>query len=155
MASCRDLHFHNQKPATSSFVSANGPSITVCFPPENLTRAPFELGWSPSPASITPAFANSSLNLPILVRISLLGRTPASDSLLAFTITMKRIFRVSFPRFVRIVFLPYSRSPGAKIDNGQSLSLLPFFTCLRGLTTMSGWDTVLGSNQHRHATPSA
>ena len=33
-----------QKPAISSFVSANGPSMTVRFLPENRTRAPFELG---------------------------------------------------------------------------------------------------------------
>ena len=43
-----------QNPAISSFVSAKGPSMTVRLVPENLTRAPFELGWSPSPASITP-----------------------------------------------------------------------------------------------------
>src|SRR5438067_3537543 len=44
IASSRDLHFHNQKPATSSFVSANGPSITDFCPFENLTRAHIELG---------------------------------------------------------------------------------------------------------------
>jgi len=43
IASCSDAHFHSPKPATSSFVSANGPSITVRFVPANLTRAPFEL----------------------------------------------------------------------------------------------------------------
>jgi len=43
------------------------PSITIRFSPENLTRAPFELGCNPSPASITPAFVSSSLNLPISV----------------------------------------------------------------------------------------
>ena len=47
----------------------NGPSMTVFLPPENLTRAPLELGWSPSPASMTPALTSSSLNLPICVRI--------------------------------------------------------------------------------------
>src|SRR5947208_2301054 len=44
IASCSDLHFQSQNPATSSFVSVKGPSITVRFSPENLTRAPFELG---------------------------------------------------------------------------------------------------------------
>src|SRR5947208_13139048 len=81
----------SQKPATSSFASANGPSVTVRLPPENLTRTPLELGWSPSPASITPAFTSSSLNFPISVRISRLGRTPASESLLALTRIMNRI----------------------------------------------------------------
>jgi hypothetical protein len=50
-----------QKPATSSFVSVKGPSITARLSPSNLTLAPFELGWSPSPASMTPALTNSSL----------------------------------------------------------------------------------------------
>src|SRR6266516_3824495 len=50
IASSRDSHFHSQKPATSSFVSANGPSITDLWPFENFTRVPFELGCSPSPA---------------------------------------------------------------------------------------------------------
>src|SRR5436305_9964128 len=86
-----DLHCHSQKPAISSFVSANGPSITVRFPPENRTRFPFELGCSPSPASSTPAFINSSLNLPISDNSSWFRRLPASEFLLAFTITMNRI----------------------------------------------------------------
>src|SRR6202000_2030293 len=59
--------------------------------PVKLMRLPLELGWRPSPASITPAFTSSSLNLPMLVRSSVLGRTPASDSLLALTNTMQRI----------------------------------------------------------------
>src|SRR6266568_7654936 len=57
-----DFTCHSQKPAISSFVSANGPSITVRLLPENRTRAPFELACSPSAASSTPAFASSSLN---------------------------------------------------------------------------------------------
>ena len=65
MASFRSLTFHSQKPATSSLASANGSSITVRAVLENLTRAPFELGCRPSPATITPAFTRSSLNLPM------------------------------------------------------------------------------------------
>src|SRR5262245_242230 len=49
----------------SSLVSAKGPSITVRLSPENLTRAPLELGCSPLPSSITPAFTISSLNFAI------------------------------------------------------------------------------------------
>src|ERR1700674_2279410 len=90
-ASSIDLTCHNQKRAISSLVSANGPSITLRFGPENRTRLPFELGWSPSPASITPAFASSSLNLPIAARSSVFGMTPDSESLLALTITIHRI----------------------------------------------------------------
>src|SRR5688572_30039307 len=48
IASSIDFTWISQKPATNSFVSAKGPSITVRFPPENRMRAPFELGWSPS-----------------------------------------------------------------------------------------------------------
>src|SRR6185295_2700317 len=80
-----------QKPAISSFVSANGPSTTVLLSPENRTRAPFELGWSPSPASMMPAFTSSSLNCPISVSNFSLGRTPASVSWLAFRMIMNRI----------------------------------------------------------------
>ena len=91
IASSIDLTFQIQKPAISSLVSANGPSITVRFAPENRTRAPFELGWSPSPASITPAFTSSSLNLPISARSFSSGSTPASESLVALTMIMNRI----------------------------------------------------------------
>src|SRR5438045_7270870 len=82
-ASSMDFTCHSQKPAISSLVSVNGPSVTVLLPPPNLTRTPFALECSPSPASITPAFTSSSLNLPISVRISRLGSTPDSDSLFA------------------------------------------------------------------------
>src|SRR6267143_466971 len=91
IASSLDFTCQSQTPATSSFVSAKGPSTTVCLPLPNLTRAPFELGCSPSPASITPAFTSSSLNFPISASIFSLGSSPASDSLFAFTITMNRM----------------------------------------------------------------
>src|SRR5438132_4284500 len=92
IASSFDFTCHSQKPASSSLVSAKGPSITVRLPPENLTRAPLVLGWSPSPASITPAFTSSSLNLPISVSSCSLGITPASESLVALIKIMNRIF---------------------------------------------------------------
>ena len=91
IASSFDFTRHSQKPAINSFVSAKGPSITVRLSPENLTRAPFELGWSPSPASSTPAFASSSLNFPISVRSFSSGRRPASEFLVALTKIMNRI----------------------------------------------------------------
>src|ERR1700730_7167137 len=95
IASGNDAHFHSQKPATTSFVSANGPSITVRFSPANLTRAPFELACSPSAASNTSPLIKSALNFPISARSSSLGRAPASEELVALTSTMNRIF-VSF-----------------------------------------------------------
>jgi hypothetical protein len=74
-----------------SFDSAKGPSMTVLSRPDNLTRFPLEVGWRPSPASMTPAFTSSSLNFPISLRTCSPGIWPASDSLLAFTITITRI----------------------------------------------------------------
>src|SRR5574342_699838 len=75
----------------SSLVSTNGPSTTVFFPPEKRTRLPLRLGWRPSMASITPALTSSSLTLPMSARSFSLGMTPASEVLVAFTITMTRI----------------------------------------------------------------
>ena len=63
----------------------------IRFSGEKRTRAPLELGCSPSPASITPAFTSSSLNFPMSARSFWLGMIPASESLVAFTMTMKRI----------------------------------------------------------------
>jgi hypothetical protein len=45
---------------------------------------------------MTPAFTISSLNSPIAVSISVLGITPASLFLSAFTITMNRIVTLRF-----------------------------------------------------------
>src|SRR5882724_550683 len=72
----------------SSFASVKGPSIMVRLPPEDLMRVPLELGCRPARSSSTPAFMSSSLYLPIADRRASLGMTPASDSLLAFTIIM-------------------------------------------------------------------
>src|SRR5688500_4697165 len=44
VASSFDFTCQIQNPATSSFVSENGPSMTVRFFPEKRTRTPFELG---------------------------------------------------------------------------------------------------------------
>src|SRR4030095_14562013 len=87
ITSSLDLHCISQKPAISSLVSLKGPSVTVRLLPENLTRAPLELGCRPSPASMTPALASSSLYLPISSRSFVSGITPASESLVALTIT--------------------------------------------------------------------
>src|SRR5712664_4416385 len=93
-ASSMDFSCHSQKPPMSSLVSGKGPSITVRCCLENRTRLPFELGCSPSPASITPALTSSSLNFPMAAKVSLVflvGRIPASEFLSALTITMTRI----------------------------------------------------------------
>src|SRR5438270_6526680 len=91
IASSLDFTRNIQKPAINSLVSVNGPSITVRLVPENSTRAPLELGCSPSPASSTPAFISSSLYFPISVSNFLSGRTPASVFLSALSRIMNRI----------------------------------------------------------------
>src|SRR5262249_10553226 len=75
----------------SSFDSVKGPSVTVTFPPESRTRAPFELGWRPSVASSTPAFVISSRNFPIFSMSSLLAGPPASERLSALSSPMNRV----------------------------------------------------------------
>src|SRR5438270_12217699 len=54
-------------------------------------RAPFALDCSPAPSSMMPALTISSLNFAIAPSISSDGILPASESLVALTITMKRI----------------------------------------------------------------
>src|SRR6266571_4206680 len=75
----------------SSFASAKGPSITVRFAPEYLTRQPFELGFKPEASSSTPAFCSSSWYFCISDISFLEGITPASESFVAFTIIMNRM----------------------------------------------------------------
>src|SRR5262249_2515195 len=77
-------------------------AMTVRVCPENLIRFRFEFACSPSPASSAPAFASSSLNFPISARSFWLGITPASESLLALTMTMNRIASISFTGLIRL-----------------------------------------------------
>ena len=65
--------------------------MIVRFPPEYLMRQPFEVGWSPEPSSSTPALASSSWYWPISAISESSGITPASESLVAFTMIMNRI----------------------------------------------------------------
>src|SRR4051794_7705409 len=95
-ASSIDRTCQIQNPATSSFVSAKGPSVTDRLVPLKWIRFPNLLGLSPSPASMIPALTSSSLNLPICANISSVpsiskGCDAASESLVAFTSTMTRI----------------------------------------------------------------
>src|ERR1700683_3843836 len=92
MASSREVTFQIQKPATSSLVSVKGPSTTVRDLPENLTRAPLELGWRATMASTMPDLLSSSMYLAISAKSCGSGRAPSfSDSAVALTITMNRI----------------------------------------------------------------
>src|SRR5882757_1126756 len=72
-------------------VSGNGPCTTLRLSPEKRMRAPLLLACNPAPSTMTPALTNSSLNFAIAPSISSDGILPASESLLALTITMKRI----------------------------------------------------------------
>src|SRR5215813_27503 len=90
IASSNVFTCHIQNPQINSFVSVKGPSVTVSLPLDILTRAPLELGWRPSPASITPAFTNSSLYFPISASIFSLGISPASVLSFALIRTMTR-----------------------------------------------------------------
>src|SRR5438876_480764 len=72
----------------SSFASAKGPSITVRFAPEYLTRQPFELGFKPEASSSTPAFCSSSWYFCISIMSFSEGIAPASESFVALTIIM-------------------------------------------------------------------
>src|SRR5215475_14814911 len=123
-ASSIDFTFQSQYPAVSSFVSANGPSVTVRLFPENLTRLPYLLGFNPSPASMMPALTSSSLKVPISLSIfSSPGVISASDSFVALTITITRIglpFRFSVPRLTHTSNgAPGDRQSLGEISAGQ------------------------------------
>ena len=82
-----------QKPPTSSFVSANGPSMTR-LPPSSpkSRRLPSDDGVRPSPASMIPALSSSSLYLPIAANSSSCpAYSPFSLSSVALTSTITRI----------------------------------------------------------------
>jgi hypothetical protein len=89
-ASSFDFVCISQNPATSSFASANGPSMTVALPPENLTRAPRELGCNPSPASMTPAFTDASFCFTIARRRGSSAIRPVSVYGSALSMTTNR-----------------------------------------------------------------
>src|SRR2546425_12706054 len=103
----------------SSFASVKGPSTTVRFAPAYFTRHPFELACRPEASSNTPAFCSSSWYFAISVRIFSCGMTPASESLVAFTMIMNRMILSSF--------LALRRRPRA-----QPLLLLPELGAQRG-----------------------
>jgi len=59
IASSSEFNFQIQYPETRSLVFENGPMVTARSFPENVTRAPLELDWTPAPSSITPASMSS------------------------------------------------------------------------------------------------
>jgi hypothetical protein len=69
--------------------------MTVGFPCENFTRAPCELGRSPSPPSRMPASFICIMYLPMSVSICSLGSAPASVCWSALRMIMNRMRDVS------------------------------------------------------------
>src|ERR1700761_8490440 len=66
--------------------------MTVFFPSAaTWTRAPVELGYKPAASTKTPAAACSWLNFTIALIVSSVGILPASESLVAFKISMNFI----------------------------------------------------------------
>src|SRR5438105_8369013 len=94
-----------------SFASAKGPSITMRFAPEYLTRQPLELGFKPEASSRTPAFCRSSWYFCISEMSFSGGITPDSVSFVALTMIMNRI-----------VFSVVGRAPG-RFRPDESLAL--------------------------------
>jgi hypothetical protein len=86
------LDVPQQYPATSSLVSANGPSMTVRLGPESRTRLPFRGRVESLAGDHDPGLDQfPRCSLPISASIFSSGMTPASDAFVAFTITITRI----------------------------------------------------------------
>src|SRR5580658_280143 len=100
--------------------------MTVRSLPSKRTFAPLEVGCRPSPASITPDLTSSSLYFVISPRPSVLGITPASDSGLPGTRTMKRI-GVSFV----VVGVVTTRTSNEVGRNRRRPGNFPWLTSLR------------------------
>src|SRR2546421_6465630 len=96
MASSSERTCHSQYPATSSLVSAHGPSMTVRFLPSNRTRLPCALGVSRPAPTTTPDLISSSLNLWYAAIASGVGGVAASLCWLSFANISTRISVSSF-----------------------------------------------------------
>src|SRR5258708_12671180 len=85
-------------PAVTSFGSVKGPAVTLGLPPENVTRAPIDGGWSPSSASSTPAFCRAWLYFIMAATALASGMAPgwAFSYPLGIIRIMNRIAVVSF-----------------------------------------------------------
>src|SRR5215510_1289548 len=98
--------------------------MTVFFPPEKRTRAPAELGRSPSMPTRMPALISSSLNLLISVGPFSSGSFPASLSLFAFTMTITRM-ALSLGRLGNIALYHRDERGGAESTRDSQSCLAP------------------------------
>src|SRR3990167_5136958 len=87
-ASARDCTSRRQKPATSSFDSAKGPSITRHSPPRKRRRWPLELGPSATAITNTPAFSISTWTVAMAAARAARASSPASKEASALCISM-------------------------------------------------------------------
>src|SRR5207247_4783505 len=90
-ASSSERTCQSQYPATSSLVSAHGPSMTVRFLPSNRTRLPCELGERRPAPRTTPALTSSSLNFWYSAIASGVGGVAVSLCPPSFASTITRI----------------------------------------------------------------
>src|SRR5215470_1153808 len=113
----------------SSFVSTNGPSVTMHWPPESRIRVLSAVGRSAATSTSTPARFSSSRYFITPTMTSAAGISPASEALLAFT-NIKNLMFVSPPPnggARQEPHAPYCRTAGAEIDTegGFSHTLTP------------------------------
>src|SRR5262245_58184110 len=87
----------SQKPPMASFVSANGPSVTMPLPPEIRMRVLSVVGCSAATSSSTPACLSSSLYFITAATTSASGSLPASGFLFALPNIKNLMPRSPFP----------------------------------------------------------
>src|SRR5215471_1454098 len=82
----------------TSFVSANGPSVTVTLPPALLcTRTPVAPKCTPSVAMSHPAFMPSSMSLPIDAISASVGGRPLGSCVKMLMKRMYMLLRLTWP----------------------------------------------------------
>src|SRR5215470_17747319 len=116
IASALDFTLMSQKPPMASFVSANGPSVTMPLPPEMRMRVLSVVGCSAATSTSTPASLSSSLYFITAATTSASGSWPASESWLAFTNIRNLILRSPFPLGSRRHPTPH----GAHLDRSHA-----------------------------------
>src|SRR5215217_8549630 len=99
-----------QKPPSTSFASANGPSVTVGTPPGKVTRAPIDGGCKPSAEISIPAFWSDSLYAIMTDTAFTSGMAPGSADSYPFGI-------ISIMNLI-VVLLPPVDFRGPAVDSG-------------------------------------
>src|SRR5262249_60538667 len=100
----------------ASFVSANGPSVTMPLPPEMRMRVLSVVGCSAATSTSTPASLSSSLYFITAATTSAFGSWPASECLPALTNIKNLMPRSPFPLGSRRHPAPH----GAHLDRSHA-----------------------------------